>query len=206
MSQQTDERYVVIPNTETNLMAGTRMIGPSDPVQEIEVTLVLRRRSSAPAIPKTEDIGAQLPRDRQYITRESFGAVYGAEHDDVVKVENFARASGLTVVKTSSAKRTITLAGSRAAVSAAFRVSVVELNDKYGTYLGYKTPVRVPVELASIVTSVFGLEDRLLACPQVRSLAHDDIVRMGLLPSLQIYTAPQVAQLYDFPNASGQGE
>jgi hypothetical protein len=45
MSQQTDERYVVIPNTETNLIAGTRMIGPSDPVQEIEVTLVLRRRS-----------------------------------------------------------------------------------------------------------------------------------------------------------------
>ena len=147
-----------------------------------------------------------MPRNRQYITRESFGAIYGAEHDDVVKVENFARASGLTVVKSSSAKRTITLAGSRADVSAAFRVNVVELSDKYGAYLGYRTPIRVPVELASIVTSVFGLEDRLLAYPQVRSLAHEDVVRMGLLPALQIYTAPQVAQLYNFPNSTGQGE
>ena len=206
MSQETDERYVAIRGTETNLMPGTRMIGPSDPGQKIEVTLVLRRRSSAPAIPKPEDIGAQLPRDRQYITRESFGAVYGAEHDHVVKVEDFARASGLTVLRSSSAKRTITLAGSRADVSAAFRVNVMELSDKYGSYLGYKTPIRVPVELASIVTSVFGLEDRVLACPQVRSLAHEDVVRMGPLPALQIYTGPQVAELYNFPNASGQGE
>ncbi len=114
-------------------------------------------------------------------------------------MKDFARNNSLKVVEESSAKRSVLLSGTVAEYSEAFNVNFVRyVHPEKGAYRGRLGPVYVPGEIAPLVQAVLGLDNR----PQ--SVAHFRI-KPSAAPGVS-YTAPQVAQLYDFPGLDGSGQ
>src|SRR5204862_3918163 len=135
----------------------------------------------------------------KFQTREEFGPIHGASPADIASIEAFAHEYGLTVSERSAAKRTVVLSGTAGNMQAAFGTTLAYYNSPQGTYRGRTGPITIPQELQTMVTAVLGLDNRPIAKPHVRKA-------QAAAPSGAL-TAPQVAQLYDFPagmNGAGQ--
>jgi kumamolisin len=193
---------IPISGSARALRSGSRLIGPANPKDQIEVTV--RVRSRGKPMPSAEKIGALLPLRRRYLNREEFATAHGAAAGDLAKVKNFAKSNGLKVVSVNPAQRNIILSGSVKALSAAFQVKLMEYAHADGNYRGRIGRVHVPSGLAQIVQGVFGLDNRRQARPH--------IVRPGQSGAAHVagstsYTALQVARFYDFPaGLDGSGE
>src|SRR5580698_7359987 len=90
-------------------------VGPADPNQQIEVTVLLRRGSRPEDFPSLATLGATPPRQRKYLTREEFARTHGASPADIAKIRTFAADYGFHVVSEHRASRTIELRGTIAA-------------------------------------------------------------------------------------------
>jgi kumamolisin len=190
----------VIPGSEKQRAPGAQLLGPADPAELAEVTVVLRMPpgSEADLAPKT-NVGAAPGRGR-HLTREEFEARFSASADDVIKVEDFARAHGLDVVEVNADRRSVVLSGKVAALSQAFGVQLGQYQHQTGkVFRGRTGTISVPDELGDVVTAVLGLDDRPVAKPHHRRIqAH--AAGGALLPT-------DVARLYGFPaDATGEGE
>jgi kumamolisin len=164
----------------------------------MQVTVVLRHRASGE---KPEPI-AELVNRGERLTRDQYEERYGADPRDIARVEEFARANGLSVSSVNPAARTVSLSGTAGAFSRAFQVDLARFAYPGGTYRGRIGPVHVPANLADVIRGVFGLDNR----PQAQ--AYYRIVQ-GVSPGATTvaYTPPQVAELYDFPTAvNGRGQ
>jgi kumamolisin len=184
------------------LRSGSKLIGPANPKDRVEVTMRLRSRSKKPA--PADKIGRQQPLKRHYLSREEFAAAYGAAPADVTKIKSFARKNKLAVVSVNPAQRNVILAGSVNALSAAFHVKLMEYEHPDGNYRGRSGQVHLPAELVPIVEGVFGLDNRRMARPHFVTTQQSGASENRGASS---YTALQVAQLYDFPTGlDGSGE
>lgn len=196
---------VPLPGSERAPLSGARPVGAPDPGEEIAVTVLVRPRQSSEAPISVEAMGARPPGERQYLRREEFEALRGADPNDVRKVEAFAHTHSLTVVGSSAARRSVALSGRVTAFNAAFGVNLECYEYPGGTYRGRTGPVHVPAELAPIVLGVFGLDDRPQASPHFRCLADG-----GSQPPAgqgTAFTPLQIAQVYGFPTGvNGQGQ
>jgi kumamolisin len=204
---------VPIPGSERAALLGARAVGTPHPDERLEVTVEVRSRSAIRGLPAAEPLGALPPRERQYLSREAFAATYGADPNDLAKVEAFAHEHGLTVVEASVAKRSVKLSGTVADLSAAFGVYLATYEYPGGTYRGRVGPIHVPAELAAIILAVHGLDDRPQAKPHFRVLT--ETLTAGVSPAAgraphagsRAFTPLQIAQLYDFPTeVTGQGQ
>lgn len=140
------------------------------------------------------------PPERSYLSREEFARRYGADPEDVLQVERFARAHELEVGASSVGGRTIHLSGTATRMCRAFGVTLDRWIHPGGSYRGRTGPISLPSELDGIVVGVFGLDDRPQARAHVRR-------RAASTPEDVEYTPPTVALAYDFPagtNGSGQ--
>ena len=86
-------------------------VGPADPNQQIEVSVLLRRGSKPGDFPAAGQMGSRLPGARKYLTREEFAKQYGASPADIEKVRAFAKQYGLRVSSEDRASRTVKLNG-----------------------------------------------------------------------------------------------
>jgi hypothetical protein len=68
MAKQQDR--VELKGSARAAMPGGRDVGPADPNQRVEVSVLLRRGSKPGEFPSVEKMGARLPRERKYLTRE----------------------------------------------------------------------------------------------------------------------------------------
>src|SRR5919109_5243765 len=119
--------HVPVPGSERTALPGARAVGAPHPKERIEVTLYVRPRIGATALKEAlavERLGAMMPAERRHMTHEEFAAAYGADPKDLATIEAFAQAHGLTVTEVSPAKRSVVLAGTVAAFSEAFGVSL----------------------------------------------------------------------------------
>src|SRR5438046_1932528 len=98
---------VPLPGSERVPVSGARAVRPTDPNQRVEVTVRVRPNPASAPPPSSDAIGAQMPRDRQYLSRAAFAAAYGADPADMARVEAFARANGLDIVETDPARRSV---------------------------------------------------------------------------------------------------
>jgi kumamolisin len=166
------------------------------------------------------ELGARLPEQRTYLSREEFAAQRGADPEDLAKIDAFAHAHNLTVVHTSIPQRSVRLAGTVADLSAAFGSTLKQYKLGKRVFRGRTGSVSVPAEIADIVVGVFGLDNRPAARPHVRFL---DAMRKGARTGAArkagagkkgkasakgasprnapdgSFTPPQVARLYNFP-------
>ncbi len=195
--------YVRIEGTNRSPVPEARRVGPADPDERLLVSVRLRRRSGAPALPDPSQAVAPVGGS---LSREEFAATYGADPADIARVEAFASQHGLAVEETSVPRRTVVLAGTVAQMSEAFRVDLASYQVGETSYRGREGHVHVPAELSDLVEGVFGLDNRQQARPLFRRAA-SSAQATSPAEATQALTPPQIARLYDFPtamNAAGQ--
>ncbi len=191
-----------LPGSERGLRSGSRLIGPSNPKELVEITLRVRSRSAK--LPAIDKIGAVPPLKRTYLSRDQFAAAHGASAADIAKVRKFAVVNKLRVVSASAAERNVKVVGSVKALCAAFDVKLMEYAHADGDYRGRIGSVHLPASLAEVVEGVFGLDNRRQARPHISKAKKGAAKKKAGAPAY--FTAPQVAALYDFPAGDGTGE
>ena len=195
---------IEMPNSERAPLPGAVRIGPCDPHEVIDVTIVVRRRSKGSGrFPRIEELGRRPVAERRHLTREEFAQAHGALAEDLARIRTFAETKGLRVKSESVPRRSIVLTGPVSAFCRAFEVELSLYRHPRGEYRGRTGHLRIPRDLAEVIEGVFGLDNRPQSTPHFR-LKKD--ASGGLQPHIATtsYTPTQVAQAYDFP-ASGQG-
>jgi kumamolisin len=182
--------------------------GPADPNQQIAVTVLLRRQSSGSTgaeFPPAAQMGAQLPRERKYVSREGFARLHGASVEDVEKVRAFASENGLKVVNEGRARRIVKLSGTVQEFSKAFGANLRRCEYNSRTYNCRTGDLTIPAELEAVVEGVFGLDNR----PQAKAHFRILTTKPGVYaPAAAVsYSPVQVARAYGFPSgATGAGQ
>lgn len=214
-------------------LPGAKKVGAPDPNDRVEVTVLLRRRSTAQARASVpEALEATKPHERHYLSHAEFAAAHGAAPQDIKRVEDFAHAHNLDVAETDAAGRRIVLSGTVENMQAAFGVELYCYEAEGVSYRGRTGAVHIPKEFESIVQGVFGLDDRPQAKPHFRILgqaeaveahnaggfakAHATATRSGGVAKPQAgaagsFTPIELAKLYNFPqdassNSGGAGQ
>lgn len=197
---------VALAGSERAARPGARAVGAPNPDEQIRITLLLRPRKPIQDLMSANEMSATLPHQRKYMSREQFAEAYGANPDDLAKVEDFAHQHNLTVAEISPARRTVILSGTVAALSAAFGVYLANYEHPEGTFRGRTGPIYIPAALEGLVQGVFGFDNRPQARPHFRHQKPNGD-QAGRARRKAGYTPLQVAALYDFPTGlDGSGE
>jgi kumamolisin len=196
--QMSNSNRVSLKGSERAPLAGAEATGATDPTQLVEISVVLKRR---------QPLG--LPENRgKILSHAEFASQYGAKPTDVDRIRQFARESNLQVLDRGDEveRRTVTLAGTAAAMEKAFSVELLDYEHPEGTYRGRTGTIQVPAEYADCIQGIFGLDDRPAARPHYRYRTPHGA--FGARISNTSYSPVKVAGLYDFPQgkmpAAGQ--
>ncbi len=198
----TSSDRVAIPGSERTPAPGARKAGPAEPNEQIRVSVYVRPGRSTDPAAAVQELASQPTGQRRHLSRDEYAATYGADPNDLARVESFAKDHGLAVEQTDAARRVIVLSGTVAAMSAAFGVELARYQHTDGTYRGREGAITIPADLQGIITSVHGLDDRPAARPHVR-------VAAAVAPRQDggPYSPVEVATAYDFPtDGDGTGE
>lgn len=228
-----NKRSKTIPGSAKQALPGAKVVGKVEPDRRIEISVMVRPRlasdSGAEHAQRVMELGARLPEQRKYLSREEFAAQRGADPVDIAKIDAFAQAHHLTVTHTSIPQRTVKLSGTIAELTAAFGPELKKYKIGQRVFRGRTGSLKVPADLADIIVGVFGFDERPVARPHVRFL--DDMARArtrsasrkggvkktkGSASATKLtprnaangsFTPPQVAKLYGFPvGLDGQGQ
>ena len=191
-------------STRTALQGG-RDVGPADPNEQIEVSVLLRRGSNPGQFQTLAQMSSRPPRERKYLSREEFARLHGASEQDLEKVRAFAKAHGLTVTDENRASRTVKLRGTVQAFNTAFGTELRRYEHPSGMYRCRTGNLTVPADLENIVESVLGLDNRPQAKPHFRLRQRRPGVQAKA--ASVSYSPLQVAKAYGFPTgATGAGQ
>lgn len=199
------QNRVQLKGSNREALSGARDVGPADPNQEIEVTVLLRRGSKAGEFPSVEQTAARPPRERKYLSRGEFARLHGASEADLEKVLAFAKQHGLRVVSENRASRTVKLTGSVKAFNEAFETELRRYEHESGTYRGRTGNLTIPFDLDGVIEGVFGLDNRPQAKPHFRLRKKQPSVHAQT--AAVSYSPLEVAKAYSFPSsATGVGQ
>jgi len=198
------ENYVRLEGSERRPSPGAQLIGPADANQHFDVTIVLRRRPDGEPLPDYDHFKTP-PGARPRMSAEEFAKKYGASEEDIKKVTDFTRGSGLTVKETDPGRRTVVVSGTVEQTSKAFGVTLSRYEHQVAhrrgeapvkeTYRGRDGFIHIPKDLEGIIEGVFGLDNRNIT------------KRNGADPPNTVpLTTKQITQLYNFPTNSATGQ
>jgi kumamolisin len=193
---------IPLKGSERAPLSGSRAMGPADPSERVEVSVLLRRRGRQDFQDRIRRI-ASGDRSTGHLAREDFARQYGAESADIAAIKAFATSHGLSVVQEDAARRTVVLAGTVAQVEAAFGVRLQRFDHPRGSYRGRQGAIQLPQELDGVVEAVLGLDNRPQAQTHFRMQAAA-AKRKAAAPVA--FTPIQVATLYGYPQATGEGQ
>ncbi len=186
------DRYEV-PGSERTPLPNAKILGDCDPGEEFLVTVVVRAQK-----------GLGPPSASGALSREAYARAYGASAQDLAAVEGFARQSGLSVVESSAARRSVILRGTAAQFCKAFDVTLKMYQSGDTTYRGRTGRLSVPGVLQNVVVAVLGLDNRPQASTRFRIRENSNSAASAADTS---FSPIQVAKLYDFPTGvDGTGE
>jgi kumamolisin len=170
------EPRVRVPGSVRMPIPGAEVVGPVDPGERAEVTVVLRRRAP---LPTGERMGRDELADR-----------YGADPADVELVRSAVEAAGAEVVRVDPASRRMRVAGPVGTLAELFATELQQARVPDGQLVRQRTgALSVPAGLADAVVAVLGLDDR----PQGRSR----VVRAAAVE--RSFTPPELAEVYAMP-------
>ena len=185
------EKRINLPGSERQLPSGAQQIGVVPPQEQVTVTLVLKRKETAPRA----DTGGF----EQYLSHQEFEARYGAPPADMQLIQQFAQENGLSVSESSGLKSTVKLTGSTEAMQRAFDTQLHRYRHNNFTFRARTGELKIPEELSDSVLAVLGLDTAPIAKPHFR-------IAKAAAPSGS-FTPPQVAALYSFPTGvDGTGQ
>ncbi|SAK84609.1 peptidase S53 propeptide [Caballeronia hypogeia] len=185
---------------------GAKAIGKADPNERLEVTMLVRRRSSDAFEKHIAGLAAQGAATK-HIGHDEFTKQFGADAADLTAIRSFAQKHDLAVVECHEGRRAVVLSGSVAQFEAAFGVSLEQYEHAGGTYRGRVGAIHLPDELNGVVDAVMGLDNRQQARPNFRARApHGNVRWTAKAAGPAAFTPAQIASLYDFPAGDGQGQ
>jgi kumamolisin len=187
---------VSLKGSERHAISGARKIGPADPAERLEVTVLIRRQAQEQLASRLKDLGAGKP--GRHLSREEFARQHGAAEADFEAVRRFAASHKLAVVQEHAGRRTLILSGTVAQFSRAFGVELHQYAHGGGSYRGRVGSISVPTDLESVVEGVLGLDNRPQAQTHFR-------IRPAASTSAS-FSPLQVAALYGFPSGTGEGQ
>lgn len=146
-----------------------RLIGKSNPSEQIQVSIYARQNPGSYGTTRTlEQSSLEVP-GKKYMTGSEFNQEFGADPEDLTRITAWARANKLKVLDTSASTRRVLVEGSIADIDAAFGVELNEYDHpESGRYRGREGEIHVPAELDGIVEGVFGLDNRRVGRPRNR--------------------------------------
>jgi kumamolisin len=202
-------QLVPVSGSELPSRFAARAVGRANATELITVTVKVRAKDDKGSESRLEALGTSPAGQRSHVSREDFAARHGADPADLRKVEDYARASNLSIIETCAAKRRVMLAGKVSDIESAFGVTLEHFVHPGGTFRSHTAPAHVPSDLQPVVEAVLGLSNRPAARPHFQSKRRASTLAGIFTPadSPQPLTALQVAQLYDFPaglDGSGQ--
>lgn len=177
-------KMVSIPGSNKAPYQNAKAIAPAPADERLEVTVRLRPKNRLPDM-----LSATGP--MQTVTREEYDRLYGAGAKDIAQIRKFAKENNLTVVRESTARRSVMLAGTVADFNKAFDVNLKTYAYDNGTYRGRTGTIQIPADLAGIVEGVFGLDNRPVA------KRHSSLAANPGTP--KAFTGADLAKIYNFP-------
>lgn len=180
--------FIPLAGSERPKLPKSAHVGSADPDERIEVSLYLRPRAPVPE----PDSAAKAP-----MSRADFADAYGADPTDIATVTAYADSMGLTVTLRDPARRLVKLSGTLGAFKKAFDIDVERYQVRGKSYRCRSGAVGIHQDIAGIVTSVLGFDQRPAATPKFRPLA---------APPATTFTGKDLARLYDFPAGTGKGQ
>jgi len=188
---------IPLKGSDRKPLPGSRTVGPADPAEKVQVSVLVRRRARQEFKDRVKRIAAG-DRSVQPLSREEYARKFGAEPADIAAIKSFAAAHSLSVIQESQVRRTVLLSGTVAQVEAAFGVRLQKYDHPRGTYRGREGAVHLPSELGVVVEAVLGLDNRPQAMTQFR-------LRSNAAAAVD-FTPIQLSTLYAYPQATGQGQ
>src|SRR5258708_35253595 len=118
MKRDISSAPVSIPGSARPPLAKAKLVAKSDKEKPIRVSIYARRNPQhvVEAVSIPDELGGQLPQKRKYLTAEQFEAIYGADPDELRKVEDWAKHGGLKVVGSSPRHRRLNVEGPTAQI------------------------------------------------------------------------------------------
>ena len=195
-----DESRIALRGSEKAPVPGASVVGPSDPAQVIEVSVVLKQRREL----HLSHLQGKI------LSHHEFAAAYGADPAHMQRLEEFATEYNLQVVEGENAleRRTVKLRGTVADLEKAFSVTLNDYDHPKGGYRGRTGAIQLPAELADMVQGVFGLDNRPQAKPHFRKKTKAAGLTAHAAAAQNVsYSPVQVAELYSFPaGVTGAGQ
>ena len=188
---------IPLKGSDRKPLPGSRTVGPADPAEKVQVSVLVRRRARQEFKDRVQRIAAG-DRSVQPLSREEYARKFGAEPADIAAIKSFAATHSLSVIQESQVRRTVVLSGTVAQVEAAFGVRLQKYDHPRGTYRGREGAVHLPSELGVVVEAVLGLDNRPQAMTQFR-------LRSTAAAAVD-FTPIQLSTLYAYPQATGQGQ
>jgi len=192
--------------SERNPLPNSRILGPADPTERLEVTVVLRPADRQGLKDRLQKL-AQGERSVGQLSRAEFARRHGASRADMDAVREFAEAHGLAVVQEHAGRRSLVLTGTVAQFDDAFGIQLQHCSHPGGTYRGRTGPVHIPAELDGVIEAVLGLDSRPQARAHFRMKTAN--TRRRSRPARAVatsFTPVQLAALYEFPQSDGKGQ
>jgi kumamolisin len=195
---------IPLEGSERAPLSGSRAVGPADPTERVQVSVLLRRRGRKDLHERVRRL-AGGDRSTGHLAREEFARQFRAEPADIAAVKTFAASHGLSVIQEYPGRRTVLLAGTVAQFEAAFGVRLQRFEHPRGAYRGRQGVIHLPKELDGIVEAVLGLDNRPQAQTHFRVQGPEG-VRQAAAAAPVAFTPIQLAALYGYPQATGRGE
>jgi kumamolisin len=194
---------ILLKGSERAAIPGARVVGPADPSERLEVSVLVRRRGQQAMQARVASLAAG--KRVGHLSRQDFARDHGADPSDIARVRSFAESQGLALVQEYAARRTVMLSGTVAQFTAAFGIQLHHMSHAGGTYRGRTGGIYLPAEWDGVVDAILGLDNR----PQARShfrtrRPRGNIFRHAVAPVS--FTPPQVAALYGYPTGTGAGQ
>jgi kumamolisin len=184
-------------------------IGPVKPNSQIEVTVMLRRKSEE-GLPTLD---AFLDGERASgITRQILADRYGSRAEDATAVETWAKSKHLSVSSVDLARRQLHLTGSAEAMEKAFQAKLSMYNHpRTGTHhCRPEGEVKIPCDVAKVIIGVFGLNDMPAMVRPAASRKIPHRADQGKADPKTLFPGcfypHEVAELYDFPDTKGANQ
>jgi kumamolisin len=194
----------VVAGSRRTALPGAVSFGAANPNERLEVTLILRRNATDEFQERVAAVARGYVDAR--LRHEEFDEHFGAAANDLAIVRNFAATRNLPVVYESAPRRTVILSGTVAQFMDVFGVTLEHFEHDNGTYRGRVGDVHLPEELSEVVTAVLGLDNRPQAKPHFRLQSPETNIIWHASGSVASYLPTKVADLYNFPAGSGEGQ
>lgn len=194
-----------LKGSERSPLPNSRALGPADPAERLEVTIVIRASDRQGLQDRLQKL-ARGERSGGTLSRADFARRHGASRADLDAVREFVEAHGIAVVQEHAGRHAMVLSGTVAQFNDAFGIELQHYSHPGGTYRGRSGPLQIPAELDGVIEAVLGLDNRPQAKPHFRMKGSGDGGSPPAQAAAASFTPVQLAALYDFPQSDGKGE